>query len=110
MALIESSSVTIPAGGPFASAGLDGDRTVVWLRGEHDLATSASLSEAMARAIALDNADLVVDLSEVQFMDTATVQVMVEMRELLRLRSRSLALRAPSPRAQRILGLCGFRA
>jgi anti-anti-sigma factor len=85
----------------------DPARTVVWVRGEQDHSTVAALSETMARAIALDDADLVVDLSEVTFMGTAACGVIVRARELLRLRSRSLSLRSPSRCARRILDLCG---
>ena len=66
-----------------AFARRDAARTVVWLRGEHDVSTVAALSETLARAIALDDADLVVDLSDVQFMGAATVGVIVRARELL---------------------------
>ena len=82
-------------------------RTVVWLRGEHDVSTVAALSETMAGAMALDDCDLVVDLSEVQFMGAATIGVLVRARELLHSRSRSLVLRSPSRCARRILDLCG---
>jgi anti-sigma B factor antagonist len=84
----------------------DADRTVVWLRGEHDVSTVAALSQTMARAIALDDGDLVIDLSGVQFMDAATVGVIIRARDFLELQSRSLALRAPSSCAARILDLC----
>jgi anti-sigma B factor antagonist len=84
----------------------DADRTVVWLRGEHDVSTVTALSQTMARAIALDDGDLVIDLSSVQFMDAATVGVLIRARDFLELQSRSLALRAPSPCAARILDLC----
>jgi anti-sigma B factor antagonist len=107
MASIESLSVTVSRRGLLAFARRDGARTVVWLRGEHDVSTVAALSETMARAIARDDADLVVDLSEVQFMGAATVGVIVRARELLELRSRSLTLRSPSRCARRILDLCG---
>jgi len=107
MAPIESVSVTASRRGLLAFARRDAARTVVRLRGEHDASTVAALSETMARAIALDDADLVVDLSEVQFMGAATVGVIVRAGELLGLRSRSLALRSPSRCARRILDLCG---
>jgi anti-anti-sigma factor len=71
------------------------------------VSTVAALSETMARAIALDDADLVVDLSEVQFMGAATVGVIVRARELLALQSRSLTLRSPPRCARRILDLSG---
>jgi anti-sigma B factor antagonist len=105
MVLAESSSVTSRRG-PVAFPVRDADRTVVWLRGEHDVSTVAALSQTMARAIALDDGDLVVDLSDVQFMDAATVGVIIRARDFLRLQSRSLALRSPSSCAARILDLC----
>ena len=83
--------------GPVAFPARDADRTVVWLRGEHDICTVPALSQILARAIALDDGDLVVDLSGVQFMDASTVGVILRARDFLRLQSRSLALRSPSP-------------
>lgn len=103
MAVLESSCVTVSR-----TRGDDGDQTVVWLRGEHDIATVSELSESMARAIALDDADLVVDLSGVQFMGVVTVDLLLQARERLRLVSRSLTLRSPSRRAERVLELCGL--
>lgn len=47
-------------------------QTVVWLSGEHDLSTVAALSESLAGALALDEADLVLDLSGVEFMGAVT--------------------------------------
>ena len=107
MASIEFSSVTVSRLHVTAFAGRNSDRTVVWLRGEHDVSTVAALSEVMARAIALDDADVVVDLSDVQFMGAATVGVIVRAREFLRLRSRLLVLRSPSECVRRIVDVCG---
>lgn len=107
MAPTESSSVTISRREPVAFDGPDGVRTVVWLRGEHDVATVADLSDTMARAISFDDADLMVDLSGVEFMGAATVGVLVRTRTFLRLRSRALVVRAPSRCARRVLDLCG---
>jgi len=58
----------------------------------------------LARAIAFDDADLVVDLSEVTFMDAATIEVMIRAKAFLRDRSRSLTVRPPSTHAWRVLG------
>jgi anti-anti-sigma factor len=107
MAPIESSSITVSRRCLLAFARRDAARNVVWLRGEHDVSTVGALSETLGRAIARDDADLVVDLSEVEFMGAATVGVIIRARELLRLRSRSLALRSPPRCARRILDLCG---
>lgn len=102
------SSVTLSARPLVSSAGTDADRTVVWLRGEHDSSTVDAVTETIARAIALDDADLVVDLSGVQFMGAATVGAIMRAAECLRSRSRSLALRSPSRCARRVIDLCGL--
>ena len=80
---------------------------LIRLDGEHDISTASELSEMLARAIAADDADVVVDLSEVEFMAAATVGVLLRARELLWMQKRSLVLRSPSSRARRVLELCG---
>jgi anti-anti-sigma factor len=107
MAPFERPSVTVLPGGPTWPSGSGAGRTVVCLRGEHDAFTAAELSEALTRATALDEGDLVVDLGGVTFMAAATVGVVLRARALLRLRSRSLVVRSPSACARRILDLCG---
>ena len=99
-------SVTVSRRGLTAFAQRGPPEVVVHLRGEHDLATVAELSGSLARAITIGDADLVVDLSRVDFMGAATVGVFVWARELLLARSRSLVLRAPSSSARRVLELC----
>ena len=74
----------------------------------HDASTVVALCMTMARAIAFDDTDLVIDLSEVTFMDAATVEVMIRAESFLRDRSRSLTLRSPSTHARRVLGAGGL--
>jgi anti-anti-sigma factor len=93
---------------PMLYARRERTRFVVALRGEHDLGTAASVADALARATTDNEGDLVVDLSRVSFMDAAIVTVIVRGRNDLRLRSRDLTLRDPSPFAERILDLCGL--
>jgi anti-anti-sigma factor len=107
MAPIESLSVTVSRAAPRSVAERATGGAVVWLRGEHDLSTVAELSEAIAGAILLDDADVVVDLSDVQFMGGATVGVLRRARDLLRARSRCLVLRSPPTCASRVIELCG---
>ncbi len=107
MASMEPLSVPPNARGS-ALAGRDGTRTVVWVRGEHDIATSDELSDTFAGVIASHDADLVVDLSEVQFMDASTIGVIVRASNLLAPRSRSLSLRSPAKCARRVLDMCGL--
>jgi len=106
MAPIDSSIV--PGPGTVWFTAPEADRTIIGLRGEHDASTVASVSDALARAIAVDDTDLVLDLSEVAFIGAATIGVIVRTREFLRPRARSLTLRAPSAVARRVLEICGL--
>lgn len=104
MVVFGSSSITLPPEG----ADAPDQGPVVWLRGEHDVSTVAALSETLARAAALGDAAVVIDLSEVEFMDAATVATVVRVRTDLRAQDRSLVLRSPSRSATRIFDLCGL--
>jgi anti-anti-sigma factor len=88
----------------------EGDRTVVWLSGEYDIATLTALAEALASAIATRDANLVVDLTEVLFIDAATIGLLIRARNFLRSRSRHLTLRNPQRWVRRILEVCGVAA
>jgi anti-anti-sigma factor len=101
MASTEPSPVTVSYGA--LGWPQSGRSAVVWLRGEHDISTVAALTGTLARVIAIDDADLVVDLSEVRFMGAAPVEVLVRAREFLRVRSRLLTLRSPSAWLSRVL-------
>jgi anti-anti-sigma factor len=92
---------------PIAAVGRNDEGTVVALAGELDIATQETLTQILAKAIAIDDADLVVDLSRVACIDVATIGVLVRGREFLRLRSRDLAVRAPSESVRRALEACG---
>jgi len=86
----------------------DGDRAVVWLEGEQDIATVAVLADTLAKVTSADEADVIVDLSGVTFMSTATVDKLVRARNLLVGLSRNLTLRSPSKCARLVLDLCGL--
>ena len=103
----ESSSLTVSRRGD-VSIGADLLRTVIWVGGDHDVATRVYLAVTIAQAAVLDDADIVVDLSGVTFMDASTIGTLVDARNRLRAVSRSLSFRAPSPRARRVLDLCGL--
>jgi anti-anti-sigma factor len=94
--------------GPVPRVSPEGDRTVVWLSGECDSATLTVLAKRFATAIAVDDADLVDDLAEVQFIDAATIGLFIRARNFLRRRSRQLTLRNPPRCAQRVLDVCGL--
>jgi anti-sigma B factor antagonist len=82
--------------------------TVVWVRGEQDIATKMSLTVTLARAAERDDVPLLVDLSAVTFMDASTVGAIIGCRNHLRAGGRTLEVRAPSPPALRLLELCNL--
>jgi len=108
MAHIESLLGDVWRRGDAAFAEHDGVRSVVWLRGEHDLVTVAALAKIVAKTIVFDDSDVVFDLNAVKFMDASTVGVIVSANELLGHGSRSLALRSPSACARRLIDVCGL--
>jgi anti-anti-sigma factor len=81
---------------------------VVWLWGEHDLSTDEALRDRLALAIAEDSPELVLDLSEVDFIAVSTLEVIVQARDLLRQQSRTLTVRRPSRSARRVIDVCGL--
>ena len=82
---------------------------VVWLDGEEDVATVAILADTLARAISSHDGDLIVDLSGVTFLSTATIDELIRVRNFLSHQNRSLLLRSPSPFARRLIDLCGLQ-
>ena len=86
----------------------DGERAVVWLDGEHDIATVAALSDTLADVVSADDADLIVDFSGLTFLSAATIGELIRTRKLLSGQSRNVALRSPSKFARRVLDLCGL--
>lgn len=83
--------------------------SVVWLDGEEDIATVAVLAETLARAVSGDDADLIVDLSRLTFLSTATIDELVRVRSILLCQNRTLTLRSPSRFVRRVLDLCGLQ-
>jgi anti-sigma B factor antagonist len=82
---------------------VEGTRTAVVLRGEADVSTTAVLSDALSRVIALPDGDVVIDLAGLDFIDTSTVQVLAVGERLLHRRGRRLSFRSPSPLATTVL-------
>jgi anti-anti-sigma factor len=82
----------------------DNGATTVRPRGEIDLASRDELRAALQRC----NGDVVVDLSEVVFLDATCVAVLVAERTRLTERGGSLRLREPNASVSRILAATGL--
>lgn len=86
----------------------EGAGTVVRLRGEADIATVAFIVDTLAGVIAERDGDVVVDLAETAFIDTAALRAIVRARGVLAGEGRALTLRSPSHIAARLLEVFGL--
>ncbi len=86
----------------------EGKRTVVVLRGEADMSTTSVPSDAMSWVIASRTGDVVIDLAELEFIDSATVHVLADAQQLLERVGRTMTFRSPSRLAARVLDVFGL--
>jgi anti-sigma B factor antagonist len=80
----------------------------VAVRGEVDAATGALLEEALEDAIRDSAGPFVLDLSGVDFLDSAGVSVLLRARALLGQTERPLLVVCPAGRVRRVLELVGI--
>jgi anti-sigma B factor antagonist len=83
-------------------------QTVVRIDGEVDLVTAGTFGEQLARAISDGAATVVIDLTDVAFMDSAGVNTILNAQALAELAGVRLVLRRPDGEAGRILDLFGL--
>jgi anti-anti-sigma factor len=86
----------------------EGPAIVVALRGEADRATLHIVRDALAGVIADGDGDVVVDLAQTEFMDSAALRAVLRARETLEATGRRLTLRSPSRSAGRLLAVFGL--
>jgi anti-sigma B factor antagonist len=84
---------------------LDG-AVVVRLAGELDLYTAEDVRAALAQALSSEPTRIVVDLAEVQFVDSTTLGVLIEARS--KLGRADLLLAAPQLETRRTLQVSGL--
>jgi anti-sigma B factor antagonist len=84
------------------------DKVVVDIRGEVDVIGAAELSGVVRDLVAEGATDLILDLADVTFLDSTGVSALVASRSLCRSHDGDLTLRAPSPRAWRVLTITGL--
>lgn len=83
-----------------------GARTLVILRGEHDVSTAHRLAGVLSEAVGRHAGDVVVDLALVDFMDASTIGPLARASDQLRAQGRTLLVRDPSRRAALVLEVC----
>lgn len=81
----------------------DGDRAIVALRGELDLSGVDRAREAIAQAEAGPGGLLVLDLSELDFIDSTGLEVMLRAARRAHDEGRRLIVRKPSRYVRRLL-------
>ena len=86
----------------------EGDVRVAWLSGELDWAASPWLAEALADTIGTWRQHLVLDLSNLDFVDAAGLGAIVRARNTMWSHAGDLTVRAPSPFAARVIEVAGL--
>jgi len=82
------------------------DATVIYVRGEIDIATAGRLRDAIEPHMGPAQT-IVLDLSGVEFMDSSSLHVLIEARTTLTADGGSLILRNPSRAAHLVLTVGG---
>ena len=86
----------------------DGDRAVVKISGDLDIYTSAELRGALLDLVDADAGTVVVDLSDVEFIDSTGLGVLVLAQKRLRQQGGEVILRSPSDKTRTILEITGL--
>ena len=81
---------------------------VVAVTGELDLATVGSLRRRLHSVIEHSDGDVVIDMSNVSYMDSSGLSVVLEARDMLQREQRTLIVADPSAAVTTILTLCGL--
>jgi anti-sigma B factor antagonist len=88
--------------------GEEGDRVVLAVTGEVDTYTSARLRDALTEAVESGATDVVLDVSEMEFIDSTGLGVLVGALKKLQERDGKLTLRKPRPTALEVLTIVGL--
>lgn len=85
-------------------------RTTIWLDGDQDVVTAPRLRLLLATEIAGGDADVVMDLAAVTFIDATTLGALVGAHNTLAARGRTLTVPASSGCVRRLFALCELGA
>jgi anti-sigma B factor antagonist len=85
----------------------EGQATLITVSGELDLASSPALQEELDRVAGSDTALLIIDLRELDFMDSTGLSVLVRAHQRAEEQGRRLAMVKGPQQVQRLLSLTG---
>jgi anti-sigma B factor antagonist len=85
----------------------EGQTTVIAVSGELDLASSPALQEELDRVAASDAQLLIIDLRDLDFMDSTGLSVLVRAHQRIEEQGRQLAMVKGPQQVQRLLSLTG---
>jgi anti-sigma B factor antagonist len=80
----------------------------VQLLGELDMSTAPQLRDELLRLASDGAKDVTVDLSQLQFMDSTGLSVLITGLKRLREKGGDMALRSPTPSTRRVLEITGL--
>jgi anti-sigma B factor antagonist len=86
----------------------DGDARVVAVSGELDLAAASSLEEELGRALTSGSSPIVVDLEQLDFIDSTGLSVLVRAHQQAQDRGVQLGLVNAGAQVERLLSLTGL--
>jgi anti-anti-sigma factor len=81
---------------------------VILLHGDVEVSTALLLADALAAALTDRVGDVVIDCTDVVFMDLASVRILDAARQLLAREDRTLIFRSPSKYVALVLNLFGL--
>ncbi len=85
-----------------------GERSVLALRGELDIATVGRLRQAALAALASGSGPIELDLADLTFLDSSGLGALVELRNLAHGQGRTFAVATASRAAARVIEMAGL--
>lgn len=85
-----------------------GDALVLTPAGEIDLSSASALQATLAEQVTSAGGTVIVDLTEVTFMDSTALSVLVRIRRLVRGEGRAFIVVCPSGPVHRLLSITGL--
>jgi anti-anti-sigma factor len=82
--------------------------TTLYVEGEIDCSVSRDFMRALDRAIASGNSEIVVDMAEVRYLDSAACHCLLAARDRAAERGVCFRIGTQSPRSARVLALLGL--